>query len=508
MSARQEIARDIYGFIADLEGYVRYAFPWGKKGTILEEFPHGPDKWQIDEFRQLAEHILLNVQKKNIGLEQDPYYSATASGHGIGKSAFVAWLILAFMSTRPGCRGVVTANTGDQLEDKTWPELAKWHKLAINADWFEWSATKFVCKLPDAQGKSQEENWRFDCITWNEERTESFAGLHNAGNTVVVIFDEASAIPDKIWEVAEGAMSDGEGFFFAFGNPTRNTGRFKQCFGKFRERFKTRHVDSREVRITNKGKLAQDIVLYGEDSDYTRIRIKGQFPRQSDKQFIATDVVEAAQARPMPEADPGAALIFGVDVARSLLSAGRGGKTVIRARQGRDARSIPPLKIRSRNLVDIADRLCEHINRHNPDAVNIDAGGLGAGLIDIMRSRRYKVNEIWFSSKSSSKEWFDKRTEMWGDLGDDLNAGLCIDADQELHDDLIAPEKVYTGKQGDVIKLESKEDMEKRGEPSPDDGDALALTYAVKIARRDVRAGRSGKVSVAEGVDSDPLSDG
>ena len=490
MNEKQQIAEEIAGFYADPLGYVLYAFPWGVKGTALESFPDGPDQWARDEFTKLTRHVFANLDNKDAKRQLEAYQSATASGHGIGKSALVAWLIKWLMDTRMNCRGVVTANTGDQLEKKTWPELSKWHAMSITKEWCKWTATKFYSVLtPDGEA-----NWRMDCATWSEENTEAFAGLHNAGSAVVIIFDEASAIPDKIWEVAEGAMTDGEGFWFAFGNPTRNTGRFKQCFGKLRHRWHTRHVDSRTVRITNKAKLDAWVKDYGEDSDFVKVRVKGQFPSQGDKQFISSKAVEDAQNRVVVE-DPHAPLILGVDVARHGSA-----QSVLRFRHGRDARSIPVQKFRGLDNMQLAYRVAAAIDKYKPDAVCIDAGN-GTGVIDRLKELHYRITEVWFGSVSSTGDYADKRTEMWADLGNWLGGG-AIDTDQELYDDLIGPEKRWTGKQGDTLKLESKAEMEDRGLSSPDNGDALALTFAVRVARSDTRTGRQRTARLADGVDN------
>lgn len=468
----------IQGYYDDPLGFVRAMFPWGQKGTPLEQFPDGPDAWHCAEFLKIAEHVKKNQSRKILGLSQEPYQSAVSSGHGIGKSTMVAWLILWLMSTRRNCRGVVTANTGAQLEGKTWPELNKWHKLAENSSWFKITATQFFCTLePDG-----EKNWKFDCVTWSAENTEAFAGLHNASSAVVFIFDEASAIDDPIWEVAEGGLTDGEPFWFAFGNPTQNTGRFRECFGKYRHRWHTRHVDSREVRITNKEQIAKWIEDYGDDSDFVRVRVKGQFPRGGSKQFIPVDLVEAAQTREL-QPDGGAPLILGVDVARY-----GDDQSVLRFRRGRDARTIPPIKFRGLDNMELANRTAEVISRFNPSAVFIDAGN-GTGVIDRLREMGYKVQEVWFGGASSHRRnCKNKRVEMWHDLKDWLDGG-CIDGDQQLRDDLIGPEYTLTDT-GEYL-LEPKERMKKRGLASPDDGDALALTFAQRIARTDLKASRN-----------------
>ena len=489
------IARDIAHFVNDPLGFVLYAYPWGKPGTPLEDFPDGPDAWHRELFVELAKHVTANIFNRENKLPQVPYQCAVASGHGVGKSACVAWLIDWLMSTRRHCRGVVTANTGDQLNQKTWPELKKWHAMSVNKEWFVWTATKFYCVL-ETQG---EDNWRFDAVTWSEDHTESFAGMHNASSAVVMIFDEASAIPDKIWEVAEGAMTDGEGFWLAFGNPTRNTGRFRQCFGKLRSYWITRHVDSRSVRITNKPLFQRWIEAYGEDSDFVRVRVKGQFPRGGGKQWIPIDVVEGAQERAI-HPDPGAPLIMGVDPARYGED-----QLVIRWRRGRDARSIPPTKFRGMDNMEAANRIAELVDKYNPDCINIDAGA-GSGIIDRLRQMHYRVNEIWFGVKLGTGAYANKRTELWGKMRDWLS-GAAIDADQELSDDLIGPEYGFSGREGDQFILESKDVMKARGLSSPDNGDALACTFAVNVARNDHRHSRGARaVRVAKNVDYAMLS--
>ena len=486
---KQELANDIFGFFDDPLSFVLYAFPWGQPGTVLEDFPDGPDAWAREEFAHMASHIRKNMDLKALKQQMEPYQLAVASGHGIGKSCFVAWLVLWLMSTRRHCRGVVTANTQIQLEGKTWAELAKWWNLAINKDWFKWTATKFYCTLePDG-----EKNWLFECVPWNEERTESFAGLHNANSSAVMIFDEASAIHDKIWEVAEGAMTDGEPFWFAFGNPTRNTGRFRECFGKFRHRWRNRHVDSREVRITNKAQIEKWITDHGLDSDFVKVRVRGLFPAAGDKQFISGTLVDEAMRREVIP-DPGAALIMGVDLSR-----GGTASNVIRFRKGRDARTLKPIRWKSRDTTYTTNRIAEAIDKYHPDGVCIDGGGVGGPIIDSLRKRRYRVVEVSFGAGPDNKDDFaNKRVEIWHRMREWLGYG-CIDDDNILRDDLIGPEYDFDSK--DKLLLESKDHMEARGLASPDDGDALALTFAQSFGRVATGGLAPGRGRIAEGID-------
>lgn len=238
------LAAEVAACFADPLRFVRLAFSWGE-GELAGH--SGPDAMQEDILRAVRDRLASPAEALRV---------AVASGHGVGKTALVAWLILWFMSTRVRCAGVVTANTRDQLVSKTWRELALWHRRAINAHWFRWTATRFAqVDHPDA--------WFVSAIPWNAERPEAFAGLH--ARDVLVIYDEASAIDDAIWEVSEGAMTTSGAMWFAFGNPTRPSGRFHDCFGRFRHRWVTRQVDSRGSRLARTGQIAQWIEDYGED---------------------------------------------------------------------------------------------------------------------------------------------------------------------------------------------------------------------------------------------------
>ena len=158
---------------------------------------------------------------------------------------------------------VVTANTESQLRTKTWAELAKWFRLCpLLTEFFVLTATTLAARDP-AHAKT----WRIDAVPWTENRVEAFAGLHNQGRRILVVFDEASAIPDLIWETTEGALTDEqtEILWLVCGNPTRNNGRFRECFGRYRHRWIRRQVDSRNARLTNKQQIAQWVTDYGED---------------------------------------------------------------------------------------------------------------------------------------------------------------------------------------------------------------------------------------------------
>jgi hypothetical protein len=486
--AEAALAEKIASFYDDPYGFVMFAYPWGEptmpdgSANPLKD-RKSPEPWQKKLLVELGVHIHENLQRQALGLDMMVWRSARVSGHGVGKSALVAWLNHFFMCTRPDTRGVVTANTAAQLASKTWPELAKWHNLLICKHWFKWEATKyFFAKYPEDRQK----NYMVEAATVSETNTEAFAGLHNEGKTVFVIFDEASGIHAKIWEVAIGAFTDGEGFFFAFGNPTQPVGDFADCFDKNAEFYNTDRIDSREVSFANKQYINDTIkMLGGEDSDEAKVRFLGIFPAQSYNGFISTDTVHDAIQREFVY-DSGAPLIMSIDVARF-----GDDETVFGWRQGRDARSRKMLTFRRLSAVRVAQIAMDLCNKEMPDAIVIESTGPGSGVIDILRDRGYKVIEVHPGSPSHEPQHYvNKRCELWAKMRDWLVNQGCIGDDPILFKQLTTIQ--YTLDRAEQrIKLEAKEDMKKRtGLSSPDRGDTLSLTFGVTIARRDANLTR------------------
>ena len=212
-----------------------------------------------------------------------------------------------------------------------------------------------------------------------EENSEAFAGQHERTSSSFYIFDEASAVPDSIYEVAEGGLTDGEPMIFLFGNPTRSTGMFHRvCFGSARNRWDSVTIDSRESAFTNKAQIHEWLEDYGEDSDFFRVRVCGLPPAASDLQFIDAQVVFAAQQRAVRTL-PDDALVCGLDVAR-----GGGDWNVFRFRRGSDARSVRPIRIpgeETRDSMRLITKAAEVLNqRYDGYPVKmmfIDGTGIG-----------------------------------------------------------------------------------------------------------------------------------
>jgi hypothetical protein len=456
-------------FQHDPLGYVQQAYPWGEPGELADA--PGPRTWQADILGVIGTHL------SNPDTRFKPLRIAVGSGHGIGKSGLISMITKWGLDTMVDTRIVITANTENQLRTKTWPEVCKWARLAETKDWFKATATSVHSADPEA-----EKSWRADAIPWSENNTEAFAGLHNKGRRIILIFDEGSAIADRVWEVAEGALTDEdtEIIWIAFGNPTRNTGRFRECFRRYRHLWVTRQIDSRTVEGTNKDYLDELVVTYGEDSDIVKVRVRGQFPSMSAKQFISTEDVDAARSRHLrPEQYTFAPRILAVDPAWEGDDA-----MVIGLRQGLHFRVLRSIA-KNDNDLQMATLIAQLEDEHRADAVFVDAG-YGTGIVSAARNMGRTWQLVWFGGESTDAAYLNKRAQMWGGIRDWLKAGGAIDPnDNELYDDLIGPETVdAAGKNLGKIQLESKKDMKKRGLPSPNRADALALTFAAPVMNR------------------------
>lgn len=466
---------DLAEFEFDPLGFVLWAFPWGEENTSLAD-EDGPEQWQIEHLTRIGEQLRAGGDLGAV-IEED-----VSAGHGAGKSAVVSWVILWAISTHENTRGVVTANTDTQLRTKTWAELGKWHGLFIARDLFTLTATAIY-----AADQRSAKTWRIDQIPWSKERSEAFAGLHNKGNRILVLFDEASAIDDLIWEVTEGALTDERTqiIWCRYGNPTRTSGEFhRRCTQPKRNHY-TR-VDTRQVRFTNKSQIQAWIDEYGEDSDFVRVRVKGQFPRAGQSNFISVEDVEGARRRIAATQEyAGHPLLLSVDPARF-----GDDFTVITLRQGNKVHWQTPLG--GFDGVDLCGRIIE-IVRKNPGIASIiyDAIGNGADLDSSLRRARGLpplIPVMWGVPAKDSKQYFNLRAECWGRMRDWLKTGDIPDDDM-LCNELTSLDYGYDA--AFRIQLQSKKDIKRNGGKSPDRADSLALSFmpeAVELKAHKVRA--------------------
>jgi hypothetical protein len=458
-------------YYADPKGFVRYAFPWGEPGELEHE--EGPDKWQAEFLDGIGAEVKRNMTSAQ-SFPWRPIRRAVSSGHGIGKSTMVAWLVNWIMVTRPRSVGTITANTFTQLETKTWAAIQRWTKLSIFSEWFE--ITSRLLYSPEDKA-----TWYCSPQSSKEENSEAFAGQHSKPATSFYCFDEDSAIPDKIHEVAEGGLTDGEPMIFLFGNPTRNNGHFYNACFREGSRWNPTIVDSRDSRFTNKAQIAEWLQDFGEDSDFFLVRVKGRPPNATDAQFIDQRRVQEAQKRQVVVM-PDEPLVAGVDFAW-----GGSDDNVVRFRRGLDARSIRSIRVKGEFTRDpgvMTTRLTDVLNNtydgQRISMLFLDSAGIAGPIGARLRALGHRnVQEVNFGADSPDVKFRYFRDYMWGQMKDWL-LNAAIDDHPELEADLVGPGMRPDPRQR--VWLESKEDRKKRGVDSPDDGDALALTFAAKIA--------------------------
>lgn len=448
----------------DPAAWADVAFDWGE--GELARFK-GPRDWQGEVFSTIRDHLA------NPETRYQPCLIAVSSGHGIGKSAGIGILSNWGMSCWADAKIVITANTLGQLRTKTAPEVGIWFRRSITSHWFDVQSTSIK-----ATERGHEETWRTDFVTWSANNTEAFAGLHNYGRIIIVVYDEASGIDDKVWEVTEGALTDEDTviIWIAFGNPTNNTGRFRECFRRLRHRWKHFQIDSRTVPGTNKALFERWAEDYGEDSDFFKVRVRGMFPSAGPKQFISTDDVDAAFGRHLREDQFGfAPVILGLDPAWS-----GDDELVIVKRQGLASWVLATMP-KNDNDMQVGAILARLEDEHQADAVFIDAG-YGTGIASYGKTVGRSWELVWFGGRPFDPGCMNKRAEIWKEMRDWLKAGASIPKDDVLYQDLIGPETI--ARPDGKIALEPKEAMKERGQPSPNRADALALTFARPVVKK------------------------
>ena len=490
MDQTEELIKVYSNYLYNPFDFVYFQYPWGVKGTFLND-ADGPDFWQQSVLLKYEQELLARLD----GTKGGAIRIAVRSGHGIGKGALSSWLIDHIMTTRTEPQVVVTANTKPQLETKTWRELAKWTAAAKNSYWFRHTATTHYYTLDT----SKETTWRANAIPWNKDRSEAFAGTHD--KAVFLLMDEASAIHNKIWEVAEGAMTTEQCVHFALGNPTLATGAFNDCFEsdcaelygfegptdqdgmligdprcvKIKEgdgRWICFEVDSRFAKMSNKDEVRGQIAKYGIESDFCRVRVRGMPPRGSTLILISPFLFEVSCQRSITDKDfyteP---KIMGVDPSE--------GGTDVASICRRQGLAVLPFKTFSTRPEKLAEVVIREIEDWQPDAVFVDESGAGNTVMYILRQRGY--TGILYGVRGGNRSYepdnyYNLRTEMYCLTKDWMEKGGGLPQDGELKEELCIHECALNLK--DQYQLQDKREVHKNLGRSPNKADSLALTFA------------------------------
>lgn len=435
-----------------------------------------PDEEQAKILRSLAANTMTSVR----------------SGHGVGKSTVEAWAVIWFMATRPFPKIPCTAPTQHQLFDILWAEVSKWlrHSKPL-ANELVWTKEKVYMR-------GYPEEWF--AVARTASKPDALQGFH--AEHVLYIIDEASGVDDTIFEPVLGALSTPGARLLMCGNPTQLSGFFYDSHNKNRASYSTFHIDGRKSSRVSQDFIETIIRMYGEDSDVFRVRVAGDFPLQEDDIFIPISLVEnSIQTEFSPRKTPDLVHI-GCDVARF-----GDDKTVIgykvdekvtfyRKRQGQDTMKTAD------DIILLGEELAQRYKLDSPIPVKIDDGGVGGGVVDRLRQvKRNNPERFWwlevypvkFGQRIKHKYYHDSTTYMmavvkkllqpYDEDGNRKPVELILPDDDDLVAQLSG--RKYALTEASKIKIESKDAVKKRGQPSPDEADCvLLLCLPVKPPKR------------------------
>lgn len=401
---------------------------------------------------------------------------AIRSGHGVGKSTFLAWLTLHNHVTRFPAKTGTTAPTEHQLEDILWAEIGTWFKRLPGRIREQFRLTHLRLEM----GGHEEESFAAGRVS-RPEHPEAFAGYHSPN--MLLIGDEGSGIPEPTYEVGLGAMSTPGARMALAGNPTKPSGFFFDCFNKARARWWTMRVNSEDYARA-RGHIDDIVALYGKDSNAYRIRVLGEFPTTSDEQVIPLDLIEEAIKRDVKPLDL-YRVVWGLDVARF-----GDDRTALCKRQGNVV--MEPLRSwRQKDTMQVAGIIADEYKRVQqvepdllPSEILVDVIGLGAGVVDRLNELGLPVRGINVGESASANDRYMRlRDELWFKGREWFQRRDCkLPDDRGLVAELTAP--TYTHSSAGKLIVESKQDMKDRGMQSPDLADAFLLTLAGGLDRR------------------------
>lgn len=426
---------------------------WREGGPALfaqEALGATPTDQQWEASRQLVERRRVSIR----------------SGHGTGKSTFFAWTALWFMCCYFPCKIPCTAPTGHQLSDVLWAELAMWHRKLcdripeLGAE-FDWASEKFTLKSNPSESFAV-------ARTSRPERPEALQGFHS--ENLLFLIDEASGVPEEVFQVAEGALSTEGAFVVMAANPTRMEGYFYDSHHKMRDRWAALHWNGEDSPLVSKDYVEDMARKYGAESAIYRIRVKGDFAGNPDG-VIPLDIIESAIGRNVGVFGP---IVWGVDVARFGED-----RTALAKRQGNTL--LEKLKWwTGKDTMQVAGIIKAEYEatRQKPEVIRVDVIGLGAGVVDRLKEMGLPVQGVNVAESPSVQDQYNRlRDELWF-RGREWFAGrdVCVPNDESLIAELTLPtyKVLSTGKK----QVESKEELKKRGVTSPDLADAFLLTFA------------------------------
>jgi hypothetical protein len=417
-----------------------------------------PQPWQEEALRAIRDNDRVAIR----------------SGHGVGKTAFLSWVVLWWMLTHYPVKVACTANTASQLSDVLWPEINKWGRKLP-----EFFQNQLEFKSDKIELKGGADSFAV-ARTSRKEQPEALQGFHSPNMLFVV--DEASGVPDIIFEVGQGAMSTAGAKTVMVGNPTRSSGFFFDAFNRNCERWWTRRVGCQDASTVSKDFLEDMARQYGQESNIYRVRVLGEFPEADDDVVIPLHLLESAVTRDV-DAVENVMPVWGLDVARF-----GDDRTALCKRQG-NVLSEPIKSWRNKDLMEICGIILTEYEstpyQERPGEILVDSIGLGAGVVDRLTEMEFgpNIRGINVAESPALGQRFGRlRDELWFKAREWLEArDVNMPQDDELISELSSVRFKYlsSGK----LKVESKDELKRRGQKSPDLADSFVLTFGGMATR-------------------------
>lgn len=389
------------------------------------------------------------------------------SGHGTGKSSCASWVMLHYLLFNYPCKIIVTAPTSGQLFDALFAELKRWigempqnlqELLTVKSDRVELKAAAAEAFI--------------SARTSRAETPEALAGVHS--EHVLLVVDEASAVPEPVFEAAAGSMSGHTATTLLLSNPTRTSGTFFETHNRMRESWVTRRWSCIDSPLVSDEFVDEMRERYGAESNAFKVRVLGDFPESDDDVLIPYHLIDDATKRDI-EVDMGVASVWGLDPARfgsdRTALCKRVGSVVTEVTSWRQLDTMATVGRVKAEFDALPPSL-------RPREIMVDSIGIGAGVVDRLRELRLPVRGINVSeSPSMGQTYANLRAELWNKTKGWLEGRSCkIPEDDQLVAELSAVRYSFTS--SGKLQIESKERMKARGLPSPDLADALVLTMA------------------------------
>ena len=437
---------------------------------------------------------------------------AVKAGNGLGKGFSAAVAVLWFLHTHDPAIVLSTAPTFRQVRYILWRQI---HTLYRRA--------------PDVlQGKLLDTRWELGddryAMGISADTADQFQGFHSPNMLIVV--DEAEGVSDSIYEAIEAVMTSDGSRLLLIGNPTTVSGMFRRAFHEERSLYHCITIsalDSPNVRagrvvfpgLTTARWVEERRQIWGEENPLYGARVLGEFPDQADNTLIRLSDVEAAASRwialppppnggrpaalpqpgqpgqegalalrepaqapdlPAPLPAPVGDVVLAVDVARYGSD-----HSVILRRRGLHIEEIRTFN--GMDTMELAGWVAAAIREFQPAQTCIDEIGVGAGVVDRLREQGFGVRGVNVAHAARQKDVFaNLRAEGYWRLRELFAAGdLTIPPDQQLMGELAALQYSFDS-QGRLL-MEAKDDLKKRGLPSPDRADALMLAFVTPLSR-------------------------